>query len=174
MDEFKEIEAIVGRESEEALRRFRAGDFAARLNARLSSPPPRRPFFLFRKPFLVPALGLAALSTAALLVFFPPGGRNGRREAGFRVMTEVLSRSEILKAIEAPTGFETRPEPAGGTNTHGLAERLLRIMSQREAASVEAKSPLRPLFSPKERFKILYEDRAILRVLTGIANQKES
>lgn len=174
MDEFKDIEAIVGRESEEALRRFRAGDFAARLNARLSSPPPRRPFVLFRKPVLIPALGLAALATAAFLVLFPPDGRNGRFEAGFRVMTEALSRSEILKAIEAPTGFEARNEPAGERNTHELAELLLRVLSQREAAPAEGQAPLRPLFSPKERFKILYEDRAILRVLTDIANLKET
>lgn len=174
MDEIKDIDAIVDRESEEALRRFRAGDFTARLNARLASPPPRRPFVLFRKPALIPALGLAALAAAALFVLFPPGGRNGRLEAGFRVMTEALSRSEILMAIEAPTGFEMRSEPAGGRNIHGLAERLLRILSQREAASVEGQAPLRPLFSPKERFKILYEDRVILRVLTDIANLKET
>ena len=173
MDEFQEIEAIVGRESEEALRHFRAGDFTVRLNARLSPIPPRRPFVLFRKPVLIPALGLAALAMAAFLVFFLPDGSNGRWEAGFRVMTEALSRSEILKAIEAPTGFEARKEPAGGRNIHGLAELLLRTISQREAASAEGKAPLRPLFSPKERFKILYEDRAIFRVLTGIAIQKE-
>lgn len=172
MDDLKDIEAIVDREREEALRRFRAGDFAARLNARLASPPPRRPFILFRKPVLIAALGLAAVT--AFIVFVLPGGKNGRLEAGFRMMTEALSRSEVLKAIAGPTAVEALSEPAGGGKAHGLAERLLRFLSRQEADPAEGRVPLRPLFSPEERFKILYEDRAILRVLTDIANLKET
>lgn len=166
-----EIEALIHHESENALRRFRAGDFAASLNDRLASPPPRRPFILFRRSVLVPSLGLAAL--AAFAMFILPGGGNGRLETGFRFMTEALSGSAILQAIQSSAPFEDPDVAAGGRGARGLAALLFRIVSQRDAAPAGGEAPLRPLFSPKERFKILYGDRAILRVLMDIAGQKE-
>jgi len=169
----EEIEAVIQRESEEALRRFRSGDFAARLKSRLEGPLPPRPLFLFRRPVLVPALGLLVLTAAALLVFYHPGGRNGRLETGFRFMTETLAQTEFFRNAEhrffpGVTGDST----SGGTASF-FSEALIRVAAEPQAGFAEGGDPLRPLFSPKERFKILYGDQAILRVLTMISTQKE-
>ena len=168
-----DIEAVIRRESEEAIKRFRSGDFAARLKSRLAAPLPRRPFFLFRKPVLVPALGFLVLAAVALVVFFAPGSGKGRVEAGLRFMTDALAQSEFFRNAELRFfPGETGDSTSGGTASI-FSEALIRVAAEPKAGSAEGGDPLRPLFSPKERFKILYGDRAILRVLTNIANQKE-
>jgi len=172
------IEAVVRKESEDALRRFRSGDFASRLNARLAAPPARPPFFLFRKPFLFPALGVLVLAAAAFILVLVPGRDKARVEAGFRLMTESLSRSELLRAVESPADFIGPDETTPGRDALPFARVLFRAAAGSESGSKSGApsrggAPLRPLFNPKERFQILYGDRAILRVLTNIANQKE-
>lgn len=192
MDEIKEekpnagtetdFEAVIRRESEEALRRFRAVDFAGKLKPRLKAPLPKRPFVLFRRPVLFPVLGLLILAAGALAVFLFVAGNNERIrvEAGFRHMTEALSRSDVFQSDARSTepGGPGRVPAAGGFPP--FAEALILTASAPETgaengpgAAAEGGAPLRPLFNPNERFKILYEDRVILRVLTNIANQKE-
>jgi hypothetical protein len=192
MDEIKEqkphattepdIEGIVRRESEAALRRFRDGDFASRLKANPDSSPARRPFFPFGKSVFAPALGLFILAAGALVFLFilVPGRERIRVEAGFRHMTESLARSELFRTAERPTvpaQFEKTPT---GREVPAFAKALFRAAAGSETGPASESAgpevgdaPLRPLFSPNERFKILYEDRVILRVLTNIANQKE-
>ena len=189
MDELKDkkpfetdadIEAIVRRESEDALRRFRAGDFASRLKTRLETPPLRQPFFLLRKPVFVPALGVLVLAVGALIVFHAPVRRNGRVEAGFRHLTETLAKSDLFQAGGLRFFYGGPNESTAGRNALSFATILFRAAAgsdagsvSESAASAEGGAPLRPLFSPKERLKILYGDQAILRVLTNITTQKE-
>ena len=168
-----DIEAVVFRESEAALRRFRSGDFASRLKARLDAPPARRPFFLFRKPVFIPALGVLVSAVAGLVIFFAPEIGKGRVEAGFRFMTDALAQSELLRNAGSRFFSGETGEAASGGAASFFSEALSRIAAEAEAGSAESDAPLRPLFSPKERLKILYKDQAILRVLRNIANQKE-
>jgi len=170
-----DFEVDIRRESEEALRRFRAGDFAGKLKSRLEAPLPKQPSVLFRRTVLAPALGLLVLAAGALAVFFFVARSNERVrvEAGVRQITEALSRFELLP-------LEARPEAPTGRSLPPFAEALFRKGGGPEAGSetgtagpAAGGAPLRPLFSPNERFKILYEDRVILKVLTAIANQKE-
>lgn len=170
-----DFEVDIRRESEEALRRFRAGDFAGKLKSRLEAPLPKQPFVLFRRPVLAPALGLLVLAAGALAVFFFVAGNNERIrvEAGFRQITEALSRSIVFQP-------EMRSEAPAGRGLPPFAEVLFRKADGPEAGSetgavgpAKEGAPLRPLFTPNERFKILFEDQVILRVLTNIANQKE-
>jgi hypothetical protein len=177
----EDIEAIVRRESEEALSRFRSRDFASGLKARLDSPPARQPFFLFRKPVFVPALGVLVVAAAAIfLLLRTPNAENDSVEAGVRFMTESLAKSDVFRA-EGTRVFSG--EPGEGSEVRGagsFATVLFRAATGSDAESasesiapVEGNTPLRPLFSPDERFKILYEDQVILRVLTKFAAQKE-
>ncbi len=169
----EEIEAVVQRESAEALERFRSGDFAARLKSRLEGPLPRQPFFLFRRPVLIPAVGLLVLAAAALIIVFPPDGGNGRLEAGFRFMTEVLAQTDLLRD-DGRLPFAGRPSTLPSERPAStFTEALIWIASQKETSSPEGSAPLRPLFTPNERFKILFGDQAILRVLTMLSTQKE-
>ncbi len=177
----EDIEAVVRRESEEALSRFRSRDFASGLKARLDSPSARQPFFLFRKPVFVPALGVLVVAAAAIfLLLRTPNAENDSVEAGVRFMTESLAKSDVFRAgilsplagrsDEASTGRAIASfaavlfRAAGGSDTGSESE---------QTAPAEGGAPLRPLFSPDERFKILYEDQVILRVLTQIATHKE-
>jgi len=168
-----DIEDVIRRESETALRPFRAGAFVSPLKSRLVAPIPRRRFFLFRKPIFIPALGFLVLAAVALVVFFAPGSGKGRVEAGLRFMTDVLAQSEFFRNAELRFfPGETGDSTPGGTASI-FSDALIRVAAEPKAGSAEGGDQLRPLFSPKERFKILYGDRAILRVLTNIANQKE-
>ncbi|MHB8054169.1 MAG: hypothetical protein ACYDH3_02845 [Candidatus Aminicenantales bacterium] len=178
---FPEVEAVVRRESEEALRGFRSGDFAERLKSRLDAPLPQPPFFLFRKPVFIPALGILFLAAAAtfLLVLGPNGG-NKQVEAGFRSMTESLARSDVFRAGVLSPLAGGSDEVSAGRAAGSFAEVLFRAAGGSETGSeseqtapAEGGAPLRPLFSSDERFKILYEDQVILRVLTQIATHKE-
>jgi hypothetical protein len=168
-----DIEAVVFRESAAALRRFRSGDFASRLKARLDAPPARRPFFLFRKPVFIPALGFLVLAMAGLVIFLPPGTGKGQVEAGFRFMTNALAQSELFRSAGSRFFSGETGEAASGGAASFFTEALSRIAAEAEAGSAEGGAPLRPLFSPQERLKILYGDQAILRVLTKIAKLKE-
>jgi len=180
MDEFKEIDALVNRESEAALARFRSGDFASRLKSRIAASPARLPpFFLFRKPVFVPALGFAVLAAAAIIYFFAAGNGNGRVEAGFRFMTETLAKTEFIRAGGLESSKDEPGESPAGRESGAFAQALFRALAgtgsgSPSEASKGGSAPLRPLFSPKERFKILYGDRTILKVLTMFANQKEA
>jgi hypothetical protein len=168
-----DIDAVVFRESEAALRRFRSGDFASRLKARLAAPSARRPFFLFRKPVLIPAFGFLIPAVAGFVIFFAPGTGKEQVEAGFRFMTDVLAQSEVLRNAGSRFFSSETGEAASGGATSFFTEALGRIAAEAEAGFTEGSAPLRPLFSPKERLKILYGDQAILRVLTKIAKLKE-
>lgn len=174
-----DIEAVIRKESEEALRRFRSGDFASRLSSRLASSQPRRPFVLFRKPVLVPALGVLALAAVVvvLLVLATNGGK-GRVEAGFRFMTDVLGRSEYFRTADSRALAGGPGETSARPEITPFAAAIFRAAAGSSAAPgpiVLEKNgpPLRPLFNPDERFKILYGDKAILRVLVNIMTQKE-
>lgn len=182
----EEIEAVVQRESAEALEQFRSGDFAARLNARLASPPTRRPelspapsiLVFFRKPVLAAALGFCLLAAAATVYFFAPRGGNGRGEVGIRLMTEALAKANFCRAGGLAAFPEETEESSAGSEPGAFARVLHRALAETGAGSpsdtsIEGRAPLRPLFNSKERFKILFEDRAILKVLTALAKQKE-
>jgi hypothetical protein len=173
-----DIEAVVQKESDDALRRFRSGDFAARLITRLDTPPTRRPFFLFRKPVFVPAIGLLALAAAALILGRGPGQGNGRVEAGFPFMTETLERTDFFQAGGSRLSPGGPAQATGGREGTSFAVALFRVaaMSDTRTESVapeERDAPPRPLFSPNERFKILFGDQVILRALMNIASHKE-
>jgi|GEM_PF-3013912 len=176
-----DIEAVVRRESEEALRRFRSVDFASHLIARLDSPRARQLFFLFRKPVFVPAIGVLILAAATIFFLLrTPNAENGRVEAGFRFMTESLAKSDVFRAgILSPLAGRS-DEASAGRAIASFAAILFRAAGgsdtgseSEQTAPAEGGAPLRPLFSPDERFKILYEDQVILRVLTQIATHKE-
>jgi hypothetical protein len=170
------VEAVIHRESEEALSRFRSRDFASGLKARLDSPPARQPFFLFRKPVFVPALGVLVVAAAAIfLLLRTPSAENDSVEAGFRFMTKALGQSEYLKA---GGGAASNGKTPARTEITPFAAALFRKAAELNASpepAVPEKEglPLRPLFNSRERFKILYGDKAILRVLTTITTEKE-
>jgi hypothetical protein len=175
-----EVEAIIQKESEDALRRFRSDDFAARLKARLDTPATRRRFFLLRKPVFVAALGILVLAAAALILGRGPGRRNDRVEAGFRSMTETLAKSDFFHAGGPWYSFGGTYEAGQGRDILAFAAVLIRSSASsvggaesRSAAPGEEGAPPRPLFSPDERFKILFGDKVILRVLMNIASHKE-
>lgn len=182
----EEIDAVVSRESEEALKRFRAGDFTARLNARLASPPTRRPglapalpiLVFFRKPVLAASLGFCLLAAAATVYFFASKDVNSRRENGIRLMTEALAHTNFYRAGGLASFPDETEESSAGSGPGAFARVLHRALAETGAGSsfatsIEGGAPLRPLFNSKERFKILFEDRAILKVLTALAKQKE-
>jgi hypothetical protein len=187
MDEIKDkssvetemdIEAIIQKESEDALRRFCSGDFVARLKTRLNTPPARRPFFLFRKPVFVPALGLLVLAAAALILGRGPGRGNGLVEAGFRIMTDTLAKTDSFQAGGLRLPPEGPDHTMGGRDAVSFAAALFRVAAgsgtgTESVAPGERDAPLRPLFSPNERFKILYGDQVILRALKNMASHKE-
>lgn len=175
-----DIEAIVQKEAEGALRHFRSGDFAARLKARFDAPAARRPFFLFRKPVFVPAIGVLVLAAAALFLGRGPGRGNGRVETGFRFMTETLAKSDFFQAGGSPYTFCGPAKAAQGRDIPSFTDVLFRSLARSDggpgpesAGPREGGAPLRPLFSPDKRFKILYGDKVILRVLMNIASHKE-
>lgn len=178
-----DFEGIVRRESEEALRRFRSGDFSARVKSRLEAPLPRPAFFLFRRSVFAPVLGLVLLAAGAAAIFYfvDRGNERIRIEAGFRQITESLSHYGLFRAGAKPEATKAGQDATStGGDAQPFIEALFRAAAGQEtktgrtpSGSVEGGAPLRPLFSPKERFKILYEDQVILRVLTSITNQKE-
>jgi hypothetical protein len=172
-----DVEAVIQKESENALRHFRSGDFAARLKARLDAPAARRPFFLLRKPVFVPALGVLILAAAALILGHGPGRGNGRVEAGFRSMTKTLAKSDYFQAGGLRRSIGGPAKAAQGRDILSFAAVLFRSTAGSDggpgpesAGPREGGAPLRPLFSPDERFKILYGDKVILRVLMNIVS----
>ncbi|MCX6565733.1 MAG: hypothetical protein NTW38_04815 [Candidatus Aminicenantes bacterium] len=173
-----DIEAVVRRESEEALCRFPSGDFASRLKTRLKAPLPRQRFLLFRKPVFAPALGVLVAATAAIfLLLRAPNDGDVRVEAGFRRMTESLAASDAFR-VGGLRVVSCKPDE--GRSADSFTSALFRAATGSDAGSAsesaapaEGGAPLRPLFSPDERFKILYGDQAILRVLTKFTTQKE-
>ena len=166
----KDIEAIVQRESAEALKHFQSGDFEARLKARLGSPLPGQPLILFRKPVFITALAVVVLAAASILVFFGPGGRNGQVETGFKFLTGVLAKSDLFQSTYFPTSREATGETPVGGDIKPFAEVLSRVAAGLDTGSESTSSsggsaPLRPLFNANERLKILYGDQVILKVL---------
>jgi len=181
----EEIDDLIRRESDRALRRFRSGDFSARLKSRLASPaedvPDRAPASrFFYKLIPRPGLGIFFLAVtvtaaAAVSVFhWIPEARHRRAEAGFQAMTETFRRTDLFtprapaRAPEAPAAGLSEPE------ANPFSKILFRFAPSetgRESTTPGVPSSLRPLFSPRERFKILFQDKAIERALILIATQ---
>jgi hypothetical protein len=188
MDELKDgisvetetdIAAVVKKESDEALRRFRSGDFIANLKARLDRLPVRRAFFFSLKPVWISAFSLLVLAAAALILGRGPGRGNGQIEAGFRFMTDSLGKADFFQAGGSRLASGGVDQAAGEREILSLSTALLRISAEAdtgtESAATEARdAPPRPLFSPNERFKILYGDRVILKALQNMAFHKEA
>jgi hypothetical protein len=174
-----DIEAIIQKESDDALERFRRGDLTALRKARLDPPLAKRPFFLLGKPVFVTALGVLTLAVTVLFLGRGPGPGNGRVEAGFRSITEALKKTDFFRAGEPVLSPNGRDQVAGGWDARSFALALFGSAARSDPGTEsivpeERNAPLRPVFSPNQRFKILFGDQVILRVLTNIASQKEA
>ena len=95
-------------------------------------------------------------------------------------MTKILAKSDFFQAGGSRRSIGGPAEAAQRRDIPSFADALLRSLARSDggpgpgsAGPREKGAPLRPLFSPDERFKILYRDQVILRVLTNIAIKKE-
>ena len=170
-EDFEEIDRLVQAEVEEALVRFRAGDFEGRVRRRaLAEAGPGR-----RTPLLVkltiPAAAVLVLVVLASVLLFSPSRPPLRTPIDPADFTAVLS---LLPAFTA-TPFEPSPRPVGKADLSPAGRMFMQVFSTvgegRRAEPLAVESDLRraaPL-TMKERMKILFKDRVIERVFVSCA-----
>jgi len=174
-DGMEDIRRLVSAETDEALRRFRAGNFEAKLRARFAPPDraageaPKR-FFRLRP--------LAVSADAAAHVLLLAGGaflvlRHGRKGGGddAAVFVKGLGRLPGLESVVAgPAGVPDHRRTV--TASSGPMARVLGQAYEEKKAeedrSVPAAAPAAPRLSLKKKLEILFKDRTLERVLLSI------
>jgi len=174
-DDFEDIRRLVSADTDEALRRFRAGDFEAKLRARIAAADraagevPKRSFRL--RP-------LAVSAVAAALIILLAGGaflvlRHGRKGGGddAAVFVKGFGRLPGLESVVAgPAGV-----PDHGRAASASSSPMARVLGQayeekkaEEERTVPAAAPAAPRLSLKKKIEILFKDRTLERVLLSI------
>lgn len=172
-DDFEDIRRLVKAETDEALRRFRAGNFEAKLRARFAPPdraaggPPKR--LLRLRPLSVPALAAALLlllAVGAFLLFHREQQGAGGETAMFVKAVGMFPGLEGLAAGSAgaaPEGGPASADPFARVLAQAYHERRAE-----EDRTAPAAGPAVPHFSLKKKMEILFKDRALERVLLSI------
>lgn len=174
-DDFEEVRRLVSAETEEALRRFRAGNFEAKLRARIAASDreagraPKR--FLWLRPLGVPALVTALvllLAGGAFLII-----RHGRQAAAgeygmFVKAVGMLPGLESIAAGPAGVPLRARPVPDSVGPVASVLGQAYEEKKAEEDRTAPATSPVAPHFSLKRKVEILFKDRVLERVLLSI------
>jgi hypothetical protein len=173
-DDFEDIRRLVSAETDEALRRFRAGNFEAKLRARIAAADraageaPKR-FFRLRP--------LAVSAVAAALILLLAGGaflvlRHGRKGGDdAAVFVKGFGRLPGLESVMAgPAGV-----PDHGRTASASSGPMARVLGQayeekkaEEDRTVPVAAPAAPRLSLKKKIEILFKDRVLERVLSSI------
>ncbi len=174
-DDLEDIRPLVSAETEEALRRFRAGSFEANLRARIagmdrpSGEAPKRPFLLSKPlvPAAVTALVLLLAGGAFLIV------RHGRQGAagGNGMFVKAVGMLPGLEGLTAGPGAMA-PErgfaPDAGNPVASVLGQAYEEKRAEEDRTVPAADSAAPHFSLKKKVEILFKDRVLERVLSSI------
>jgi len=171
-DDFGEIRRLVSAETAEALRRFRAGDFEAKLRSRIAAGErvtggsPKG--FLGLRP-------LAVRAAAAVFVLLLAGGaflvfRRGPQEGGGETAMFVKAVGMLpgLESVTAGLPHETGPAPAAGSPMARVLGRAYEERKAEEEGLSPAAGPAAPHLSLMKKMEILFKDRALERVLLSI------
>lgn len=172
-EDFREIDRLVRAEVEEALARFRAGDFEGKVRRRVSAEPlPGRWASLPAKLALPAAAALALLVLASVYLFDP--GRPPLRTA-----IDAGPIAAVLRDLQPFAA--SAPEPAAGpAGEMGIPGSGGAIASALEAAgpwndrgagpdAVGAGALKGTPLTMKKRMEILFKDKVIERVLLSCA-----
>jgi len=172
--DYEEIDRLIRSEVDQAIERFQAGDFEARVRRRLAAEeePVRRGASLLLK-IAVPAAAVLALVLTAAVLIFDPGPAPVRIGTGAGPIAAVLRELPPFSgsAPDLPAG------PAGGTQVPGTGGAIASILSAAGAGKEgqEGPGPIRPdvqkvaPLTMKKRMEILFRDKVIERVLTSWA-----
>jgi hypothetical protein len=172
-DDLEDLRRLVSAEKEEALTRFREGDFEAKLRARIAAadraagwaPKGLRRLRPLAVPSLIAALVLL-LAVGAFLVF-----RRGQQGAGGETAIFVKAVG-MFPGLEGLAAGPAGAAPGGGPAS---ADPFARVLAQayherraEEDRTAPAAGPAVPHFSLKKKMEILFKDRALERVLLSI------
>lgn len=170
-EDFGEIDRLVRAEVDEALARFRAGDFEGRVRKRaLAEPVPGRRIPLPAK-LAFPAAAVLALLALASVYLFNPSGPPRRASIDPADLAAVLSLLPAFSA--APPEASLRPSEEAELSAAGRM--FTRVFStvgaggRAEPVAVESDLRRAAPLTMKERMKILFKDRVIERVLLSCA-----
>jgi len=173
-DDFEEIDRLIRVELGQALEKFRAGDFEARVRRRLAAEaePVRRGASLVLK-IAVPAAAVLVLVLAAAVLIFDPG------PAPVRIATDAGPIAAVLRELPPFSGSapDLAAGPAGETEVPGTGGAIASILNAAGAGKEgqEGPGPIRPddrkvaPLTMKKRMEILFRDKVIERVLTSWA-----
>lgn len=166
-----QVRSIIQRETEDGLRRFRAGNFESRLQAADWDRPneTKLPLGLVRRAW-IPALGLAVimiLVISAVLWFVPskpklPTGGLGMIDAALKDLPGFRTMS--LSDQTEPAANENFP-PAAAIVSRALTFATRSATSGREPA-VSPGAKLVPRYNLEQKMKILFGDKTIEQALS--------
>ena len=157
--------SLIQGETEDGLKRFRSGDFEARLKSRLQAFPERRRRLMnLTRPSLVPALGytFAAVVAGAVVLWFiltphPPA-------AGLTLALNRLPGFRTLDMASFPnTGVNEIPLPAESVFSRALAAAAAAF--EIGMPKVSAPRNIVPPYDLEQKMKILFGERTIERAL---------
>jgi hypothetical protein len=177
--EFAEVEKLIRREEDRALRVFRQTDFAARVKERLQvHSEKKRPSPRIRR-VLVPALifGLLAAVIVVIILTNIPKRPSILGAAQAEALLSVLGEApeiQLSPALEISSHPDIRPSSSFSSS---IAEALTLVEERNEKMERPLPPPSwrenTPHFSLKDKMKILYQDRVIERALILITEKSE-
>ncbi len=177
--EFAEVEELIRREEDRALRVFRQTDFAARVKERLlAHSEKKRPSPRIRW-ILVPALGFGLLAVVIVVVILIniPKRPSILSAAQVDALLSVLSEAPDIhpsSALDISSRPDVRPSSSFSSS---IAEALTLIEKRNEEMERLLPPPSwrenTPRFSLRDKMRILYQDRVIERALVLITEKSE-
>jgi hypothetical protein len=177
--EFAEVEELIRREEDRALRVFRQTDFAARVKKSLQAQAEENRLSPRFRRILVPVLGFGLLAVALAIVVVTNTPKRSsilgtdQVEAMFSVLDAApeISRSSVS---ETSSHRDIRPSSSFSVS---IAEALTAIEERNEKTARPLPPPSwlenAPRFSLRDKMRILYQDRVIERALVLITEKSE-
>jgi len=173
------IEKLIGAEEEAALRKFRAGDFQARLEKRIQKKEgeKHRLSFFRQNPKLV--WGAAGLLVAAGVIVFLVIPRHPPSEVTVKTLENVLSQMPGFQAIERQPSVNLNSQTILPAPLEAFFVSVLSEIEKQKASkeSMEAKSPnpyegyKPPPLDLQKKYEILIIEKSVERVLSLISQK---
>jgi hypothetical protein len=177
--EFAEVEELIRREEDRALRVFRQTDFAARVKECLQAHSEKKRVSPRIRRVLVPALSFGLLAVVIVVVILTniPKPPSILSAAQVDALLSVLSEApeiQLSPALEISSHPDIRPSSSFSAS---IADVLTLIEERNEEMGRPLPPPSwrenTPRFSLRDKMRILYQDRVIERALVLITEKSE-
>jgi hypothetical protein len=177
--EFAEVEELIRREEDRALRVFRQTDFAARVKERLQTRSEKKPPSPRIQRVLVPALSFGLLAVVIVAVILTNISKRPSilTAAQVEALLSVLSEAPEIHLSSAPDISSPGDIRPSSSFSSLIAEALTSIEERNEELERPLPPPSwrenTPRFSLRDKMRILYQDRVIERALVLITEKLE-